>query len=185
MGNALTEVVTKIVDILEPLSGEERRRAIGASLTLLGDGAASPVGANPLDEQEPAEVSADLHPRAQVWMKQNNVSISDLEEIFHLANGSVEVIASEAPGKSAKEKTYAAYILTGISRLLATGSPSFDDKAARALCKSLGCFDQSNHSLYLSNHGNEFTGSRESGWSLTAPGLKRGGAIVKELNKES
>ena len=121
--------------------------------------------------------------KAQTWMKQNDISVDELQSVFLLTNGSVEVIASDIPGKGKKEKTYNAYVLTGIARLLATDMPNFDDKTARDLCISFGCMDNTNHANYLKNKGNEFSGNKEKGWMLTTPGLKRGGALVKELNK--
>jgi hypothetical protein len=37
--------------------------------------------------------------------------------------------------------------------------------------------------VHIKERGNEFTGTKEKGWSLTAPGLKRGAALVKEMTK--
>jgi hypothetical protein len=118
-----------------------------------------------------------------IRMKQNEIALEELQQIFHLENGSAEVIAGEIPGKNKKEKTYNAYILIGLAMLLSTGTPSFDDKAARALCESSGCYDQANHSVTIKDRGNEFTGTKEKGWALTAPGLKRAGILVKEMTK--
>jgi hypothetical protein len=116
-------------------------------------------------------------------MKQNDVTIDDIQQTFHMADGVVEVIASDIPGKNGKEKTLAAYVLTGIAGLLATGNAAFDDNSARGVCKSSGCFNLANHAAYLKEKGNEFTGSKDNGWTLTTPGLKRGAALVKELGR--
>ena len=180
----ITDVVTEIVDILTPLQSEDRRRVIAASLTLLGEEASIAKNTNANEDGDDSEALAKLPPRARVWMKQNNVSAEELEEVFHISEDGVEVIAAEIPGKSDKEKTYSAYILMGTARLLATGTPAFEDKAARALCQSSGCYNSVNHSTYLKDRGNEFTGSKETGWTLTGPGLKRGSALVKELTRQ-
>ncbi len=87
--------------------------------------------------------------RARTWMKQNGVSAEELQQVFHLENGGAEVIAGEIPGKSKKDKTYSAYILTGLSKLLSTGAPTFDDKTARGLCEASGCYDPANHSVHI------------------------------------
>lgn len=179
----VTEVVTTIVNILEPLTSDERRRVIGASLTLLGDepsiGQKEPVSNLKEDEAD----SSTLPSRAKLWMKQNTVSSSELQQVFHIVDGTAAVIG-EVPGKSAKERVHNAYVMAGIAKFLETGSPSFDDTGARDLCKTAGCFDTTNHSKYLADKGNEFTGSKDKGWTLTSPGLKRGAALVKELTKE-
>ena len=109
--------------------------------------------------------------------------MDELQQVFHLGNGDAEVIAGDIPGKNKKEKTYSAYILIGLSKLLSTGSPAFDDKSARALCESSGCYDQANHSVHIKERGNEFTGTKDKGWTLTAPGLKRAAVLIKEMTK--
>lgn len=176
----ITDVVSKLVAMLTPLSSEERQRAISASLTLLGDSAAdiSRGSSGEADVDEPSSLPV----RAKAWMKQAGVALQELQQVFHLADGAVDVIASDMPGKNDKEKTFNAYILTGAAQLLATGNPTFDDKTARAVCESAGCLNNANHSSYLKDHGNEFTGSKAKGWTLTAPGLKRAAALVKQLN---
>jgi len=181
-----TEIVSEIVELLTPIDSAERGRVIQASLMLLGE--AVPVGPSRAradgesiagDEGE----TSTLPVRARTWMKQNGVSLDELQQVFHLQNGSAEVIAGEIPGKNKKEKTYNAYILTGLSKLLSSGSPTFDDKTARGLCESSGCYDQANHSVHIKERGNEFTGTKEKGWSLTAPGLKRAAVLLKEMTK--
>ncbi len=182
-----TAIVTEIVELLTPIDSAERARVIQASLTLLGE--TFPVGPSRAGEDGGSSDADDgggtssLPARARVWMKQNGVSLEELQQIFHLEDGSSEVIAGEIPGKDKKAKTYNAYVLAGLSKLLSTGNPAFDDKTARALCESSGCYDKANHSVTIKGRGNEFTGTKEKGWSLTAPGLKRAAALVKEMTK--
>lgn len=175
--------VTKIVELLTPFPSEERVRVVQAAMAYLGE--ASPASAPLTDvknsiEESAGDVSA-LLPRARAWMKQNSISADQLNEVFHLADGSAEIIAA-LPGKNKKEQTHSAYILTGIGKLLATGSAAFDDQAARSLCEKSGCYDYTNHAKYLRERGNEFTGTKDKGWTLTAPGLKRGAEIIRGLS---
>jgi hypothetical protein len=114
-------------------------------------------------------------------MKQNGVTEDNLSHVFHIDGGAAEVIAGEAPGKSDKEKTLNAFVLTGLAEFLQTGDPKFDDKAARALCKKLGCFGEGNHATYMKDRGNLLGGSKEGGWTLTGPGLKAGAELIKGM----
>jgi len=182
-----TEIVAEIVELLTPIDSAERARVIHASMTLLGE--TSPAGPS-RSGNDTGTVAPDdgggtsaLPVRARTWMKQNGVSLEEIEQIFHLENGNAEVIAGEIPGKNKKEKTYNAYILAGLSKFLSTGDPTFDDKSARDLCDSFGCYDLANHSVTMKEKGNEFNGSKEKNWGLTAPGLKRGASLVKEMAK--
>jgi hypothetical protein len=164
-----------VVNILQPLSSEERARIFHAALVLLGDAAPSQT------TTDPGEGALQVPPRASTWMKQNAVTGEQVGEVFHIANGAVDVIASHLPGKSKREQTLNAYILAGLVALLTGGEPSFDDKSGRALCEKFGCFDNTNHSTILKSRGNEFSGTKDKGWVLTAPGLKRGAELIKEM----
>src|SRR5262245_59372781 len=114
-------------------------------------------------------------------MRTYGITSAQLSHVFHLDGGTSEVIASEAPGKNGKEKTINAYVLTGISAFLQSGEAKFDDKTARDVCKLMGCFNEGNHAYYLKGKGNALGGTKDSGWTLTGPGLKSGAELVKAL----
>lgn len=170
-----TEIFTALVDLLTPLSSDERRRTVGAVFVLLGE-TAPPSSKDNLEQN--ADDAPSLPPKARQWMKQNGLSRDTLDQVFHVENGNAETLA-EAPGKSQKEKTINAYVLAGAAQLLANGEAHFTDKAARQICITSGCFSSTNHATYLKDKGSDFTGSRESGWLLTAPGLKRAANLIK------
>jgi hypothetical protein len=177
------DAMTKLVEVLQPLPSEDRVRAIRAAMILLGESQSGvPLAA---ETEEDAKQQGDelgtLPPRARSWMKQNDISAAQLQHVFHIGDGGVEVIAG-VPGKSKKEQTYNAYVLAGLGQLLLTGNTTFQDKQARALCESSGCYDSANHAVHLRKRGNEFAGAKDKGWTLTAPGLHRAAEIVRELN---
>jgi hypothetical protein len=186
----ITDVLAIIVDALEPLEPIERQRTIQAALTLLGD-TFTPMGNNkPGGDADRGnvgegadEVIEGLSKKAGTWIKHNGISQGQLDEVFHIEDGTIEVIASDIPGKSSSQKTVNAYVLQGISTFLIGGELTFDDKSARALCTKAGFYDMKNHATYLGSKGNLFTGSKDSGWKLTNPGLKHGGDLIKELTK--
>lgn len=165
-----------IVGVLSPHSSEERARLVRAAMVLLGDDV--PAASSAFTDS-PVTLTG-LSPKAAAWMKQNGLTSDQLQQAFHVSDGAAEFIGT-LPGNSKKEQTYNAYIVTGIGQLLVKGEPSFEDKAARALCISAGCYDNANHSSHLKDRGNEFTGSKDKGWTLTAPGLKRGAEIIKQI----
>ena len=182
--NNSVDAMTKLVEILTPLSSEERARVIRAALVLLGEAQSEPSSiADTTGGLDQADEHIQLPPRARAWIKQNGISDAELQQVFLIADGRVEVIASHMPGKNKKEQTHNAYILTGIGELLLTGNASFLDKSARALCESSGCYDRANHSANVKERGNEFSGTKERGWVLTAPGLKRAAEIIKDMSK--
>jgi hypothetical protein len=176
---SITEVVSLIVSALEPFASEERHRAVSASLMLLGE-AATQTKARAAEESKVDADGGEIPNRAQSWMKQNNLSFDQIYQIFHLADDGVEVIAASLPGKNNRERVRNAYVLCGIANLLSTGVANFDDKTARGVCEKLGIYDHTNHMKYMKG-GNEFTGSKDKGWTLTAPGLKHGAGMIASM----
>jgi hypothetical protein len=174
---SLTETVRVLFDELSPLESEDRRRAVQAVLTLLGETASD-------SRQDESKVHDDeaangLSARARAWLRQNSLSIEQLQHTFLIENGAVELIAT-IPGKSNREKVRNAYVLFGISNYLIAGEQRFDDQGARALCEGLGIYDHTNHAKYLKG-GDEFSGSRERGWILTPVGMKHGANLIASL----
>jgi hypothetical protein len=176
MPKTLAEIVGTIVDELTPLGSEDRKRAIHAAMTLLGEEAIKASTAS-ATKDEPDNLNT-FSPRVRTWMRQSDLSLDALQLAFHVEEGAVEIIA-EIPGRNNKEKVRNAYILTGIASFLQTGEQRFDDAAARGLCERVGIYDGTNHSKYMK--GSEFTGSRERGWTITIPGLKAGAALIKGI----
>jgi hypothetical protein len=183
MNNKSTaEIVGIIVAELTPLSSEDRHRVVRASMTLLGESAAKVENSSGDIDESAGERVGSLPIRARNWLRQNGISIEQIEQIFHFDDGSVEIIAAEIPGKNNKERVRNAYILTGIRALLLAGDAKFEDQTARTLCDTHGFYDHTNHSKYVKGW-NEFTGSRDKGWTLTAPGLKAAASLIKEVTK--
>jgi hypothetical protein len=174
-----SHIVGEIVELLTPVSSEERKRIISASLLLLGD---SPIVETPVEDEQPA--AASTSGTAKTWQKQNQITAEQLGQVFHNDNGNIHVIMGEMPGKNSREKTINAYVLTGIAQLLTSGEPKFTDKDARKLCSSAGCYDSTNHTKAMQAKGNLFTGTKEKGWTLTAPGLKHAAKLLKGLPSE-
>lgn len=178
--NDLAGVCTKIYQLLEPLDANDRKRAVNAALALLGD-ASGDVGAQPPGSGLPPSGQDALPMRAASWMRSNAVSKEQLNQVFHIQEGKVEVIAAQSPGASKKVQTVNAYILAGLRAFLETGEAKFSDNDARDTCKSLGCYDQANHAAYLKGKGNSLSGSKNSGWMLTSPGQAAGAILVKAI----
>jgi hypothetical protein len=181
----IPSVASKIYELLEPLEPTIRKRAIKAALTMLGD---DDLDTEP--EKRPSKQSENPNrttifnsftQKVQLWMKSNSITESDLEHTFHAENGKVQLIAGELPGKTGKERSINAYLLTGLTQFLETGEAKFDDKVARDVCKEHGCFDQGNHAYNLKGKGNLIGGTKDSGWTLTTPGLKAGAELIKSM----
>jgi hypothetical protein len=185
----ITDVTMKVVKLLTPLDSDGRQKAIKASLTLLGEAAVDiGTGGSGSNGDSGASVKdsavlPSLSTKVTMWIKQNGLTKSQLEHVFDIDGTNVNVLRGSVPGKSSKVQTISAYILKGVEQFLATGEPMFDDKSARKLCEDLGCYNSANHAVYMNSIGNSITGSKDKGWKLTAPGLKKGADLIKEMTK--
>lgn len=182
MTQQIGKIATDIAELLSPLSSEERGRVVTAALAIVGESAPIKIinGAENTDSGSEDE-ALPLSSKGKLWSKQNQISQSQLSELFHFEGGAAEIIMGEIPGSSIKDKVRNAYILLGLSNYLATGNATLDDKVGRALCDRFGIYDQTNHSKAFKG-GNELTGSFKNGWTVTAPGLKHGAALVKQAS---
>jgi hypothetical protein len=182
----LKTLVTSLYDLLEPADPADRKKGIRAVLTMLGDDTAVSDQKGKTSVQDDADDDEDstLNAKARSWMKRNEVTVEQLAHVFHIENETVDIIADHVLGKNQKEQAINAYLLTGVAEYLKSGEAKFTDKAGRAACQKLGCYGDTNHSTYMKKPGNILSGSKESGWALTAPGLKAGAELVKRLTAE-
>jgi hypothetical protein len=189
-GTSAAAALTKIIEVLQPLSPEEQHRTMNAAMLFLGIAAvpahrardAASSGNPPSDDEADDHHLGEAAYPTQIkkWMRQNSVTSDELDRAFQFhADGAFDI--HDVPGKSKKEQTLNTYIMTGLGRYLATGERRFDDAAARQTCEDVGCYDQANHAQTLKTKGAEFSGDKARGYTLSNVGIKRGAALVKEL----
>ncbi len=176
------DVVPKLVSLLLPLSNEDRQKAIAATMILLGQ----PVTA--METPTSFETSPDtinsgngISAKGMGWMNKAKITRDQLDHIFSIEDGEVDVIAARMPGKSKAKQTVQAYILCGLKSYLMKGDTVFLDQDARELCQKVGCYDSPNHFNYTKTFKNLIAGSKDSGWKLTNPGLSEAANLVKGL----
>lgn len=181
-----TDALTTIINLLKPLTSEDRQRTVGAAMLFLGETSVSPpklkqkISASEDGDEGEDTDEGDYSPHITKWMKQNDVSPEELDQVFHFGDeGTFDLLHS--PGKSKKEQTTNTYTLTGLGKYLAANDRSFDDAVARGFCETIGCFDSTNHATYVRKNKGEFSGDKTKGYSLTNVGVKRGAALVKEV----
>ncbi len=174
----LTDITGKVCQLLEPLQSEDRRRVMSAAFMLLGEQASAGTGA---DEQLLDETTLSIGPNAKRWLRQNHIDESDLHEVFYIQQGNVEIIAHDVPGSSKRAKTRSCYLIAGIRSLLSTDQADFGESEAVEFCRHVGCYDSANHANTRKELGNQLRGHKETGFSLSAPGLRAAGDLVKTM----
>lgn len=182
MADHLAAAMTKVIDVLTPLDSDQRKRVIQAAFALLGEtpSTGTPGGASGTATETPEYAAAEgVSQAATIWLQKAKVSKDQLDQHFHIDGGPVTVIS--LPGNATKkiDQVLHTYLMQGVASLLTNGESAFSDSDARDLCKHFGCYDHTNHAKYTKAFGNRITGSKGTGWKLTAPGL----ALAAELLK--
>jgi hypothetical protein len=185
----LKTLVAGLYDLLEPVESADRKKAIKAVMAMLGDdapiadqkpGKGTDVGGNEDDDDD----NSDFNAKARTWMSRNKVTADEIAHVFHVDGETVDVIIDTVPGNNTKAQAINAYMLTGIAEFLKTGDSKFTDKAARETCKKLGCYAETNHATHMKRPGNVLSGSKESGWTVTGPGMKAAAELIKGFTAE-
>jgi hypothetical protein len=182
-------LVTGLYDLLEPVDPADRKKAIKAALTMLGDDAAvadqkgGKSGGGAGDDDD-GDDNSEFNSKARTWMSRNKVTAEEIAHVFHVDGETVDVIVDTVPGKNQKAQAINAYMLTGIAEFLKTGESKFTDKVARETCRKLGCYAETNHATHMKKPGNVLSGSKESGWTVTGPGMKTAAELIKGFTAE-
>lgn len=187
MANPLAQATSELLEILAPLSSDERLRVVRAALTLLGDEMPkliAPAAGKKLEADEDQEQqdssNSEISPAAKIWAQKHQITHEKLEHYFHFDQGKIQPIELAGKTKKKSEQVENTYLSQGAASFIATGEAAFTDDDARALCKHFGCYDHTNHSKYVKGFGNRIAGSKSAGWKLTAPGLTAYANLVKE-----
>ncbi|MAY74239.1 MAG: hypothetical protein CMJ31_05825 [Phycisphaerae bacterium] len=133
------------------------------------------------EDDDPDVGAVPLGNRVKRWFKQSGLTAAMLEPIFHHEGGKVQIIAAEVPGNGKKAQTKNCYLLEGARCFLEKDEAKFAEADVVALCKHLGCHDSANHATNRKSLGNVVTGTKDSGFTLPAPGLKEAAALIKEM----
>ncbi|HYE61983.1 MAG TPA: hypothetical protein VD997_08290 [Phycisphaerales bacterium] len=184
-GDQEVEAMGKIAEALGAVADEEARVRIlrWAQAKYVSEGLREPAVS--LGDRNPPAAASGVGPRAARWLNQTGLGSSQLDEVFHFDGSGTSVIASNVPGKNANEQVINCYLLEGIRSFLASDEPTISDSAARALCRSAGCYDPSNHSKRVGKFENRITGDAARGWVVTGPGLAAAAALIKEMTTPS
>ena len=191
------EAIAKLDEALTPLDDDARTRVMSWAIAKFMPKAARVIEpsfrasrmaeaptAAPDDNGMPEAAVDDgdwkLGPKASRWAKSHNVSVEQLEKVFHKDGKTISIIVTKLSG-STYDQTEAAYLLAGVTSFLSTDDPRFQDDTARDICRDMGCYDRKNHTTYLKRMNNKISGSKSSGWILPGPGLIAAADVVKSL----
>ena len=138
------------------------------------------------DSQEYSEGELEgISPVAKKWMKRNGLTVSRISSIFSLGVDEIDLVAKKVPGKSKAQRMHNVFLLKGIASYLGTGSARFTHEQIKEACLHYDAFDAPNYALNLRNISADVSGTKETGFSLTARGLSNATELLKGMTEDS
>jgi hypothetical protein len=122
-----------------------------------------------------------VSPVARKWMRRNALSASKLSEIFSLGGDEIDLVVKKVPGTSNKARAHNVFLLKGIAAYLAGGAARFTHEQVKETCLHYDAYDSTNFSKYVKDFSADVSGTKESGYTLTARGLVAATAVVREM----
>lgn len=136
---------------------------------------------NALPKDSSADEFTGVSPVAQRWIQRNGLRAEQLSSIFSLGGDEIDLVANKVPGGSSKARMRSVLLLKGVAAYLGGGAARFTHDKVKETCVHYDAYDSANFATYLKKLVAEVSGSKESGYTLTARGLANAVVLVKEM----
>ena len=130
---------------------------------------------------EPNDDLGGISPIAQKWMRRSDLSSDELSRIFSLGIDEIDLVAKRVPGNSRRDKTRSVILLKGVATYLGSGVARVSHEAVKEACLHYDAWDSPNFAKYLRTMASEVSGTKESGYTLTARGMTEATQLVRDL----
>jgi hypothetical protein len=138
-------------------------------------------GQNEANKSSSADEFTGISPVAQKWIQRNGLQAEQLSSIFSLGGDEIDLIANKVPGKSKRAKMRSVFLLKGVAAYLSGGAARIAHDKIKEACMHYAAYDAPNFAKHLKEFVSEISGSKESGYTLTARGLANAATLVKEI----
>lgn len=122
-----------------------------------------------------------ISPVAQKWIQRNGLQAEQLSSIFSLGGDEIDLITNKVSGKSKRAKMHNVFLLKGVAAYLSGGAARIAHDKVKEACMHYDAYDSPNFAKHLKEFAAEISGSKESGYTLTARGLANAATLVKEM----
>lgn len=122
-----------------------------------------------------------ISPVAKKWMARNGLQTERLSAVFSLGVDEIDLIAQTVPGKSKRERTRSVFLLKGVAAYLGTGAARFTHQQVKEACLHYDAYDAANFATRVKSLASEVSGTKETGYVLTARGLANATEMIKAM----
>jgi hypothetical protein len=125
--------------------------------------------------------SDGISPLGLKWMRRNGLNVGDLSPIFSIGGEEIDLVLKKVPGDKKSKRMRSVFLLKGLAAYLASGAARFSHADVKETCLHYDAFDAANFAQNFRGITSEVSGSKETGYTLTARGLTGAAEIVKQL----
>ncbi len=122
-----------------------------------------------------------ISPVAVKWMKRSGLSVEELSKVFSIGLDEIDLVASAVPGGSKRERLHNVFRLTAIAEYLSSGAARVSHEDLKEACLHYGAYDLPNHAKNVKALGREMSGTKESGYTLSATGITNATKLIREM----
>lgn len=137
------------------------------------------------DREDATDELEGISPVAKKWMARNGLQAKQLSTVFSLGVDEIDLVAKTVPGKNKKERMHSVFLLKGVAAYLGTGAARFTHEQMKEACLHYDAFDAANFSVNFKSLSGEVSGSKDTGYTLTARGLASATEMVKAITQPS
>jgi len=137
-------------------------------------------------KREGDEEDADgISPAGRKWIVRNGLNAKDLSSIFSIGGEEIDLVLKKVPGDKKSKRMRSVFLLKGLAAYLANGASRFTHSDVKETCLHYDAFDAANFATNFKGLSAEVSGTKETGYTLTARGLNSAAEIVKALVQKS
>lgn len=123
-----------------------------------------------------------VSPIADKWLRRSGLSLTQLDGVFNVgAADEIDLVAAKLPGTKKAARVREVMLLKAIASYLSTGVPKVTHGVAKQTCEHYDAYDVANFSKTIKSLAPEISGSKQSGYTLTARGLAASADLIKRM----
>jgi hypothetical protein len=124
-----------------------------------------------------------ISPAGKKWIARSGLQPNQLSAIFSLGGDEIDLIAKSVPGNNKTKRMRSVILLKGLASYLGTGAARLTDQEVRETCLHYDALDAGNFAHIIKGLASEVTGSKETGYTLSARGQASATEMVKDIVK--
>jgi hypothetical protein len=125
-----------------------------------------------------------ISPAGKKWITRSGINPSKLMSVFSLGIDEIDVVSKSVPGGKKSQRMRNVFLLKGLSAYLGTGAARFTHEQVKETCLHYDAWDGPNFSTIFKSMSPDVSGSKESGYTLTAKGISEATTLVRSMTGE-